>query len=142
MQSSHYCTALPILVFSSSSCLPSLVKAALRYLNFSICFSVAQLTCNTHRSDFLKDEVPQFKPRLFSFWLSSRIKSSANSRRLILAFQFVVQSSAWLHLSILFMLAMKKRGDKTHSCRSLMSTWNDFDCLPFTRILNLRSAVK
>ena len=27
---------------------------------------------------------------------------------------------------------MKRRGDKTHSCRS-PATWNGFDCLPFTR---------
>ena len=39
---------------SSSSCLPSLVNATPRYLNFSTCFSGAPFTCNTHWSGFLE----------------------------------------------------------------------------------------
>ena len=63
----------------------------------------------------------------------SRTKSSANSRGLILQFPIVAHSSAWLHSSIQFMQTMKRRGDKTHPCRSSTPTWNGFDCLPFTR---------
>ena len=46
--------ALPIRASSSSSCLPSLVNATPRYLNFSICFSVGSFTCKEHWSRFLE----------------------------------------------------------------------------------------
>ena len=45
----------------------------------------------------------------------------------------MAHSSAWLHLSIQFMLTMKRRGDKIHPCQSPTPKWNGFDCLPFTR---------
>ena len=146
--------ALPIRVSNSSSCLPSLVNATPRYLNFSTCFSVAPFTCNTHWLGFLKrwstsvlavlifiPAVWHASAKLFNVrWRpdsveESRTKSSANGRRLILQFPIVAHSSAWLHLSIQFMQTMKRRGDKTHPCRSPTPTWNGFDCLPFIRTL-------
>ena len=59
--------ALPIRESSSLSCFPSLVNAIPRYLNFSTCFSFAPFTYNTNDQGFLKDEVPQLWPCLFSF---------------------------------------------------------------------------
>ena len=114
-------TALALLIWvsSSSSCLPSLVNATPRYLNFSTCFSVAPFTCNTHWSGFLERwstsilAVLIFIPamlhasaKLFNArWRpdsveESRTKSSANSRGLILQFPIEAHSSACLHLLI------------------------------------------
>ena len=148
VQSSHYCTTLAY----SSSCLPSLVNATPRYLNFSSCFRFAPFTCNTHWSGFLEKwctsdlavlifipAVLHASAKLFNArWRpdsaeESRTKSSANSRRLILQFPIVAHSSAWLRLSIQFMQTMKRRGDITHPCLSQTPTWNGFDCSPFTR---------
>ena len=144
--------ALPIRVSSSLSYLPSLVNATPRYLNFSTWFSVAPFTCNTYWSGFLErwntsvlvvlifiPAVLHASAKLFNarwrsdFEKESRAKSSANSRRLILQFLIVAYSSSWLHLSIQFMKTMKRRGDKTHPCRSPTPTRNGFDCMPFIR---------
>ena len=126
VQSSHYCTSL---VYSGIQffVLPSVTRkcnpSTSRYLNFSTCFSVAPFTCNTHWSQcFLKDEVPQFWPCLFSFrrccmhlqsyllraggqilWKKAEPNHQRKADDWFLQFPIVAHSSAWLHLSIQFM---------------------------------------
>ena len=46
--------ALPYRTFNSSSCLPSLVNATPRYLNFFNCFNDAPPTWKEHRAGFLE----------------------------------------------------------------------------------------
>ena len=101
---------------------------------------------------FLKDEVPQLWPCLFSFrrchmHLQSylmraggqilRKKAEPNHQRI--AYDWSCNFQSW-HTHQLGSICRsnsckqwKRRGDKTQHCRSPTPTWNGFDCLPFTR---------
>ena len=84
-------------ISNSSSCLPSLINATPRYLNFSTCFNDTPPTCREHWTRFLETcstavlEVLMFIPAMShaaakgdDFEEASKTKSFAMSNRLIL----------------------------------------------------------
>ena len=114
--------ALPNQTSNSSSCLPTLVNATPRYLNFSTCFNNTPPTCRKYWTGFLKKygtsvlEVLIFIPAILhasakafntcwrpDFNAASETKLSAKSSPLILHLPIVAHSSVRLSLSIQFM---------------------------------------
>ena len=113
--------ALPDQTSNSPSCLPSLVNANPRYLNFSTCFNDTPPTCREHWTGFLERcntsilEMLIFIPAMShaaakpfnACWKpdsedASKTKSSAKSSRPIFHLPIVIHSSVWLSLSIQF----------------------------------------